>query len=269
MRARIRTVKPEIFLDEELWDLGQETGLPVLQAFEGLWCYADREGRFVWRPRALKPLILPYWDGDMSHVLDALWSRRFLVRYTSSTGQDLGAVRTFKRHQLLNNRETPSELPDIATCEARVPDATSTRYVPAQAVWVRSGSGNGSGNGLGREGESEGEPAPVPVAKPKKAKPRTSVPEYLDPNAATLACEQESGASIQEQWPQFHDYHLREATLSADWQASLRTWLRNAKTFSRGRHGPANAIHPSGLGTQKQVARVMQFMKEEQESEKK
>ena len=37
MRGHIRTVKPELFSDEALWDLAQETGLPLLQAFVGIW----------------------------------------------------------------------------------------------------------------------------------------------------------------------------------------------------------------------------------------
>lgn len=110
MRGRIRTIKPEAFLDEDLWDLETETGLPIFRAFVGIWTQADREGRFEWRPRALKAAILPYWDGDFSRVLDALTTRRFLVRYAHQ-GRVYGAVRTFKQHQIVNNRESDSELP--------------------------------------------------------------------------------------------------------------------------------------------------------------
>ena len=110
MIGRIRTVKPELFLDEELWELAEETGLPIVQAFVGMFCYADREGRFEWRPRTLKSVILPYWSGDFSRVLDALESRRFLVRYRCGE-REYGYVRTFARHQVINNRERPSEIP--------------------------------------------------------------------------------------------------------------------------------------------------------------
>lgn len=168
MRPRIRTIKPEIFKDEELWDLAQTTGLPILQAFEGLWCFADKEGRFEWRPRALKTDILPYWDGDFSRVLDALTTRGFIVKYACGT-REYGLVRTFKRHQVINNREADSELPpppdettppkgengykpkipDTPTREARVDDASGTRPVHAQAE--REGNGKGTeGNGSGK-----------------------------------------------------------------------------------------------------------------------
>jgi hypothetical protein len=79
MRAHIRSVKPEALTDEALWDLEVETGLPIFRAFVGLWTQADREGRFEWRPRPLKAAVLPYWDGDMAGVLDALEGAGFLV----------------------------------------------------------------------------------------------------------------------------------------------------------------------------------------------
>jgi hypothetical protein len=69
--GRIRTVKPEVFCHEELFELEQETKLPMRLAWIGLFTCCDRDGRFVWRPRTLKVAILPYDDVDFSRVLDA------------------------------------------------------------------------------------------------------------------------------------------------------------------------------------------------------
>jgi len=132
---RIRTVKPEFFLHDGLFDLEHETGLPIRVAFIGLWCAADREGRFRWEPRRLGALILPYDGVDFSRVLDALATRGFLVRYTSQ-GHDFGCIPTFSRHQIVNNRETPSSIPTppdpneiaVLTRAPRVPDACPTRH---------------------------------------------------------------------------------------------------------------------------------------------
>lgn len=52
--SRIRTVKPELFKHEELFDAEQNSKLPLRLAFIGLFTVADREGRFKWRPRTLK-----------------------------------------------------------------------------------------------------------------------------------------------------------------------------------------------------------------------
>lgn len=133
--ARIRTIKPEAFLNEDLWDLAEDTGLPVFQAYVGLWTQADRQGRFEWKPRRLKAAILPYWDDDFSRVLDALTTRGFLVRYACQ-GREFGAIPTFTKHQVINNRESDSSIPPppenpnenaVLTREPRVDDASATR----------------------------------------------------------------------------------------------------------------------------------------------
>ena len=137
-------VKPEFFRHEELFDLEMETQLPIRLGFEGLWCCADREGRFVWRPRELKAVILPHDLLDFSRVLDALMTRGFIVKY-ASRGVDYGYIPTWKKHQHVNPREKASILPappendtnllpfdelDASlTRQARVNDANGTRAV--------------------------------------------------------------------------------------------------------------------------------------------
>jgi len=80
--ARIRTVKPEFFKHLELFELEEETGLPLRVAFAALWTVADREGRFKWIPRQLKIECLPYDNIDFSRVLHALTTREFIKKYT-------------------------------------------------------------------------------------------------------------------------------------------------------------------------------------------
>lgn len=99
-------------------------------AFEGLWCAADREGRFRWEPERLKVQILPYDEVDFSRVLDALTTRGFLVRYASGASE-FGWIPSFKKHQFVNPREVASELPNPQECSdlsdlERV-DASTTR----------------------------------------------------------------------------------------------------------------------------------------------
>jgi hypothetical protein len=119
MQPRIRTIKPEFFKHEELFDLEQETGLPIRVAFAGLFTIADREGRFQWRPRTLKSHILPHDNVDFSRVLHALVTREFLVRYAWN-GELFGAINTFKKHQVVNNKEKASELPSPDDKNSRI-----------------------------------------------------------------------------------------------------------------------------------------------------
>jgi hypothetical protein len=112
MRGRIRQLKPELFLDDEFWALQeQHPELPLLQGFLGLWCQADREGRFEWKPAMLKTQVLPYWGGDFGRVLDALHQAGLLLS-CEVDGRRYGAIRSFARHQRPNNREPRSCIPD-------------------------------------------------------------------------------------------------------------------------------------------------------------
>lgn len=126
MRGRIRTIKPEAFSDELLWDLEEETGLPIFRGFVGLWTQCDREGRFEWRPRALKAAVLPFWGGDFGALLEALAGAGRVARYTVD-GREFGLVVNFTKHQVINNRELASDIPappgDTTTRPPRVPHA--------------------------------------------------------------------------------------------------------------------------------------------------
>ncbi len=143
--GRIRTIKPEFFKHEGLFDAELETGLPLRLAFAGLWTQCDREGRFSWRPRQLKVDIFPYEEVDFSRVLDALATRGFIVKYTSC-GRDFGAIPSWHKHQFINNRETASEIPQPPeTIELH--DASSTREARDEHA--------GKAEGKGKEGKGK------------------------------------------------------------------------------------------------------------------
>jgi hypothetical protein len=103
---RIRTIKPEFFTHEDLAELPPVTRL----AFAGLWCAADREGRFQWREKKLKIQILPWDDVDFSQILNDLLQAGFLVKYQVE-GKDYGWIPTFHLHQRVQTREMQSTIP--------------------------------------------------------------------------------------------------------------------------------------------------------------
>lgn len=108
--ARIRTVKPEFFKHEELYQAEVEEKLPLRLAFIGLFGVSDREGRFKWRPNQIKLDILPYDKVDFSLVLDALGTRGFIEEYEDENGERFGFIPTFLDHQVINNRESESKI---------------------------------------------------------------------------------------------------------------------------------------------------------------
>lgn len=108
--ARKRLIAPEFFTHEELYQLEASTGLPARLAFAGLWCQADREGRFRWRPMELKLGILPWDPCDFGATLDALASKGFIHRYEVD-GRSYGLIPHFSKHQTFHSREAESKLP--------------------------------------------------------------------------------------------------------------------------------------------------------------
>lgn len=147
--GRIRCVKPDLFRHEGLFEAERKTGLPLRVSFIGLFTTVDREGRFRWRPRQLKLDVLPFDEVDFANVLEALRTHGFIVHYLSG-GEEYGAIPSWHKHQVINNRESASCLPDPAQCqhvdhasgtrEARVRHATPTPLLQVQ------GEGEGNGN---------------------------------------------------------------------------------------------------------------------------
>lgn len=137
--GRIRTIKPQLFTHEALFDAERETGLPLRLAFIGLLCQCDREGRFRWQPRALKSDVLPFDDVDFSRVLDALRTRGFIACYELSE-EMYGVIPTFLKHQAINNRESKSEIPPPPE---GLTDKASTRAAPVPRASGACTSGKG------------------------------------------------------------------------------------------------------------------------------
>jgi len=161
---RIRTIKPEFFNHEGIYDAEHETGLPLRVAFIGLWSACDREGRFKWEPRRLKTQITPYDMIDFSRVLDALQSRGFIVKYENKKGV-YGFVPTFDKHQVINNRERESELPN--PCDCNVFDACLTREPRDDDAGKEEGKGmegNKEGNGTRNKRVDDALPLPFDSA---------------------------------------------------------------------------------------------------------
>lgn len=153
MRQRIRTIKPEFFSHEVLFDAERETGLPLRLAFIGLWTCCDREGRFEWRPRPLKTHIMPYDDVDFSRVLDALATRGFVVKY-SSGAREYGSIPSWRRHQVVNNKEAASEIPESGEVIVISEDLTRDERVDYACQSRSSGRElELEGKGSGREEE--------------------------------------------------------------------------------------------------------------------
>lgn len=150
---RIRTIKPEFFHHEGLFEAEIETKLPLRVAFAGLWCIADREGRFKWEPRRIGVQVLPYDGVDFSRVLDALATRAFVLKYRVGDAC-FGFIPSFLKHQVINNRESESVLPDPEGNIEETPtnteesDASATREPREDHACRKEGKGREGKEGV-------------------------------------------------------------------------------------------------------------------------
>ena len=252
--ARIRTVKPEFFKDYKLFRAEQDADLPLRLAYEGLWCTADREGRFEWIPEQIKIDVLPFDDVSFTRVLDALVTRGFVVKYRVDD-VIFGWIPNFTKHQVVNNRERASDLPEpnennILAREETVEQACITRGARDDDASHKEGKG--------REGKKKREGVltqTVVVAKSADPTPDLPpIPESLRrgtrlsleslPDDWRQFCEAERPDLDPERtWAIFQD-HWRskagQAGVKLDWLATWRNWVR--------REGKGNGINRQADG---------------------
>lgn len=138
--ARIRTIKPGFFLNEDVASLPFHWRL----LFVGLWTQADRAGRLEDRPARLKASLFPYDDLDIEAGLSALALAGFITRYERD-GRRLLSIPTWAKHQQPHVKEAPSEIPEPE-------HGANTVLAPVEPVGSRKG----------REQEGNGVDSPEP-----------------------------------------------------------------------------------------------------------
>ena len=105
--ARSRNIKPGFFLNDDLADIEPLGRL----LFAGLWTIADKAGRLKDSPRKIKASVLPYDDCNVDKLLNELWQKKFIIRY-SVDEETYIEVLNWKKHQNPHMKEVPSEIPE-------------------------------------------------------------------------------------------------------------------------------------------------------------
>lgn len=121
-RARIRTIKPELWQDERIGDLSRDARL----LFVGLVTMADDEGRLRALPAGILGHVFPY-DQDAPKKLDGWLSEveatGMIVGYQNG-GRPYMAFRNWARHQKIN-RASDSVLPPPPNDAIRVANSVN------------------------------------------------------------------------------------------------------------------------------------------------
>lgn len=166
--ARIRTIKPDFFLHEDLADL---TPLHRL-LFIGLWTLADKDGRMEDRPKRIKAALLPWDNCDVHEMLEDLHDAGLIHRYEADVG--CIAIPSFLKHQRPHPKEPASTLPGpvepwkkTASREKKRQEIKVEPFIPSSPV----GREGKESRKESREGASETAPPsrfPVTVVAPSK-----------------------------------------------------------------------------------------------------
>lgn len=187
--GRKRLIDPHFFTHPGLYDAEAATGLPLRIAFAGLWCQADRDGRFRWEARVLKLHILPFDDVDFEAVLTALEQHGYVVRYQVD-GRWYGVIPSFGRWQTFHKTERHSALPKppdplpspsvngaLTVRPPLAPREVSGTYTAVTGTGTVAGTGSVTAETTsapdGADGQADDAPPAPPVlrlAKPKPAK---------------------------------------------------------------------------------------------------
>ena len=159
---RIRTIKPDFFIDEDLQDLEEASpGSYVMLVFAGLWGNCDKQGVFEWKARTLKLHILPFLRFEMEETLGILLRAGFITRFEAD-GKTFGYVPTFGKHQRINGKEAqesaryPSPPSDFSTEKPSRKDGEASGKQPGNKEEAVETTGR---EGKGREEEGKGKPA--------------------------------------------------------------------------------------------------------------
>ncbi len=103
--ARIRSIKPEFWVDEKVVELS----FPARLLFIGLWNFADDDGRMAYSPKKIKMQIFPADNLDLSELFGEIRRASLIDIYTVDNTEYLH-IKNFAKHQKVDKR-TPSKLP--------------------------------------------------------------------------------------------------------------------------------------------------------------
>ncbi|WP_375568737.1 hypothetical protein ABWH92_12245 [Ahrensia marina] len=105
--ARIRSVHPSLFTDDDFMELSSEAALLLI----GLWTEAHDDGVFAWKPNGIKARVRPAANIDVPELLSELEQHGFITRFECH-GKDYGAIRNFRKFQRPKKPNSSEVLPD-------------------------------------------------------------------------------------------------------------------------------------------------------------
>lgn len=98
--ARIRTIKPEFWTDEDMAEISEPACLLAI----GLLNYADDEGYFNANPKLIKAAVFPIREPSVPIpvLIRELSNCGYLSMFSTQDGKHFGVIKNFLKHQVVN-----------------------------------------------------------------------------------------------------------------------------------------------------------------------
>lgn len=124
--ARIRTIKPEFWRDEELSSVSCEAALLAI----GLLNVADDSGYFNANPKLIAAEVFPLRElcSSTTALMDELLMIGYIKVFSGSDGKRYGCICNFEKHQVIN-KKTSSKISKL--CEIEIDYLATTVVLPS------------------------------------------------------------------------------------------------------------------------------------------
>jgi len=148
--ARIRTIKPEFWRNEELSSVSAEAALLAI----GLLNHADDEGCFNSNPKLVESDVFPLRELSVTVplLLQELANIGFVELFTGTNGKKYGLVVKFLKHQKIS-KPSPSK---IKTYYKLQEDSVNAPVILPVGKEQGTGKGTGKGTGNREQGKEQG-----------------------------------------------------------------------------------------------------------------
>lgn len=235
--ARIRTIKPEFWVSEQVVECSTTARL----LFIGLWNFCDDAGIHSASPRSLKMEVFPGDDftaDDVQKLVDELIAAGLLVFYEVG-GKGYWKVTGWHHQKIEKPTKKHPEPQDSTTSLQSFDNHSATTRRPFYESSTTEGSLMES-NGEEIDASASVPPPPAHTDNPKPDNPKTGNPKRgtrlptdwtLPTEWAEWAVAERPGYPVIAESAKFRDYWVAKtgsAATKLDWAATWRNWVRNS-----------------------------------------
>lgn len=222
--AKVRALHPDFFSDEAV----AEVSIPARLLFAGLWCFACDNGHLADKPKQIKRWIYATDDVNAADLLRELEAEDLIER-----GDGWIFIPRLTKRQRIDHRyfkacekdgcEKP-EKPDSQRETQRANVGATQSHGGATRVPATDGDGVGE-----VDGDGESSAAPTKPSTRSRKRPATRLPDDWEPGDKAIAHCAEKGIDLAGEVNRFRLHAEANDRRQANWDASFRMWLMNAR----------------------------------------